>query len=171
MVISNFKGDCVHVNGSGLSLKNVQIDACGGSGVVAASAPDAIITDSSASYTNVTGFYVDGGVIQNSVATYNKGLGSNNSSSAATQNVLVYGNSGAGIFTSGAVANTVSLINGGDGLDVSPGTVTNSNADSNSGHGFNLGLDTCYLGISSEFSTGTEINSGVAMAGSVASCP
>jgi hypothetical protein len=85
-------------------------------------------------------------------------------------NVLIFGNKANGIFSSGAISNAVVENSGGDGVDLSPGTVTNSVSEGSTGDVYDLS-SSCYLGIDAGLNGGTQINGGVAMAGTVASCP
>jgi hypothetical protein len=155
------------------TITNSSITLSGGSGLISSSLGivGGAVRNSTFS-NNYSGMELDHGLIENVVASYNVGYGI----SAAGSTVLhatVLGNGGNGIDAGRIVRDSISDQNGADGFNNSSAHVlyTNSNAEGNSGKGFNLTSAACYSNIAADGNTGGQIVGGVQLTGTHVTCP
>jgi len=171
LLVKDFVGYGVQINGDGATLINVKAVQNGQGGIMANH--NVILVNVSANYNNHDGITLGSGeVLENVTANFNSGKGIFANGSATVARSTTSHNGSTGIFLSGVIRDHIAYGNVGDGVNSAGGfgLVIDSVATQNSGNGFALNVHTCYSGLSANFNTLEQIAGGTPLSGTVASC-
>ena len=171
LLVKDFVGYGVQINGDGATLINVKAMQNGQGGIMASN--NATLVNVSANYNNHNGITLGSGeVLENVIANFNTGGGIFATGSATVARSTTNHNGSTGIYLSGVIRDHIAYGNVGDGVNSTGGfgLVIDSVATQNSGNGFTMNAHTCYSGLSANVNTGTQISGGTPLAGTVTSC-